>query len=115
MVVKVYDLIGEYAMGADRGEKLYEEIYPKLLEGKNISLEFTGIKIFTSIFFSSAMGKLLKDIACEKLYELIEFTGLSQDDQKLLAHVMKNAERYFSDEEYRNAVDTVISEKASAL
>ncbi len=115
MVVKVYDIVGEYAMGADRGEKLYEEIYPKLLEGKNISLDFTGVKIFTSPFFSFAIGHLLKDIAREKLYELIEFTGLSQDDQKLLAHVMKNAERYFSDEEYRNAVDTVISEKASAL
>lgn len=115
MIVKVYDLVGEYAMGVDIGEKLYEEIYPKLLEGKNISLDFTGIKIFTSIFFSSAIGQLLKDISREKLYELIEFTGLSQKHQKLLSYVIENAEHYFTDEEYRNAVDTVISEKASAL
>jgi hypothetical protein len=57
----------------------------------------------------------LKDIGREKLYELIEFTGLSQDHQKLLAHVMKNAERYYSDEEYRNAVDTVILQRALEL
>ncbi|MBW4601141.1 MAG: STAS-like domain-containing protein [Calothrix sp. FI2-JRJ7] len=115
MVVKVYDLVGEYAMGADRGEKLYEEIYPKLLEGKNISLDFTGIKIFTSSFLSVAIGQLLKDIAREKLYELAEFTGLSQKHQKLIAYVIDNAEHYYSDEEYRNAVNTVMSEKASAL
>ncbi len=57
----------------------------------------------------------MKDIGREKLYELIEFTGLSQDHQKLLAHVMKNAERYYSDEEYRNAVDTVILQRALEL
>lgn len=102
-------------MGADGGEKVYEEIYPKLLEGKNISLDFTGVKFFTSPFFSFAIGKLLKDIACENLYKLIEFTGLSQDDQKLLAHVMTNAERYYSDDKYRNAVDIVMSQRASEL
>jgi STAS-like domain of unknown function (DUF4325) len=113
--VKVYNIVAEFAMAADGGQKLYEEIYPKLLEGKNISLDFTGVKIFTSPFFNFAIGQLLKNITREKLYELVEFIGLSQNDQKLLAHVMKNAERYYSDEEYRNAVDTVMSEKASAL
>ncbi len=47
----------------------------------------------------------------EKLYVLIEFTGLSQKHQKLLAYVIENAERYYSDENYRNAVDTVMSKK----
>lgn len=31
----------------------------------------------------------------EKLYELAEFTGLSQKHQKLIAYVMTNAERYY--------------------
>lgn len=67
MVVKVYDIVGEYAMVADAGEKLYEEIYPNLLEGKNISLDFTGVIIFTSSFLNIAIGQLLKDISREKL------------------------------------------------
>ncbi|GJD15455.1 hypothetical protein RIVM261_004110 [Rivularia sp. IAM M-261] len=95
MLVKVYDIVGEYAMGADRGEKLYEEIYPKLLKGKNINLDFTSVNIFTSSFLSLASCQLLKDIAREKLYELAEFTGLSQKHQKLIAYVMTNAERYY--------------------
>lgn len=115
MVVKVYDIVGEYAMAADAGENLYEEIYPKLLEGKNISLDFTGVRIFTSSFLSIGIGQLLKDISREKVYELVEFTGLSQKHQKLLAYVIENAEHYYTDEEYRNAVNTVMSEKASAL
>lgn len=45
----------------------------------------------------------------------MEFTGLLQKHQTLLAYVIENAEHYYSNEEYRNAVDTVMSEKASEL
>ncbi|MBW4601138.1 MAG: STAS-like domain-containing protein [Calothrix sp. FI2-JRJ7] len=76
---------------------------------------FHSVNIFTSCFLNIAIGQLLKDIAREKLHELVKFAELSQDDQKLLAHVITNAERYYSDEEYRNAVDIVMSQRASEL
>ncbi len=115
MIINVYDIVGEFAMAADAGEKLYDKIYTQLQQSKSISLDFTGVKIFTSCFLNIAIGQLLKDIAREKLYELVEFTGLSQQHQKLIAYVIDNAERYYSDENYRNAVDTVMSQKASEL
>lgn len=114
MVINVYDIVGEFGTAASTAQKLYDKIYPELVAGKNISLDFTGVKIFTSSFFNLAITRILKDITSEKLYQLVEFTGLSKDNEKLLTHLIKNAEHYYYNEEYRNAVDTVMSEMASA-
>lgn len=82
-------------MAAYAEEKLYDKIYTQLQQGKSISLDFTGVKIFTSTFLNIAIGQLLKNIVCEKLYELVEFTGLSQKHQKLLAYAIENANSYY--------------------
>ncbi|RUS99177.1 hypothetical protein DSM106972_078790 [Dulcicalothrix desertica PCC 7102] len=115
MEIKVYDIVAEYATTVSTAQKLYDIVYPELLAEKNISLDFTGVKIVTSLFFNLAITRILKDITRKKFDQLVEFTGLSERHQKLLTHLIKNAERYYYDEQYRNAVDTVMSEMASAL
>ncbi|MEH2252618.1 STAS-like domain-containing protein [Nostoc sp.] len=109
MVYKIYDIVGEYAITADGGQKLYEQIHPLLLAGEPVELDFTGVKVFASPFVNFALGQLLKDIPAEKLNQLVEFTSLNADGYDVLEHVMANAKRYYSDEKYRTAVDTVIA------
>ncbi len=115
MVIKVYDIVGEFGIGASDAQKLYDIIYPKLLAHKNVTLDFTGVKACMALFFNLALGKILKDITPDKFYQLVEFTGMSQNIQKLLTHILKNAEHYYYDEEYRNAVDAAMSEIALEL
>lgn len=115
MVIKVYDIIGEYGIAASDAQKLYDIIYPKLLVDKNVTLDFTGVKVCTALFINLALGRIFQDITPEKFYHFVEFTGLSQNIQKLLAHVLKKAEHYYCDEEYRNAVDAAMSEIALEL
>ncbi|MEH2083978.1 MAG: STAS-like domain-containing protein [Nostoc sp.] len=109
MVYKIYDIVGEYAITADGGQKLYDQIYPLLLAGKPVELDFTGVKVFASPFVNFAFGQLLKDIPADKLNQLVEFTSLNADGWDVLEHVMAKAKRYYSDEKYRTAVDTVIT------
>ncbi|WP_138496917.1 STAS-like domain-containing protein [Nostoc sp. PA-18-2419] len=109
MVYKIYDIVGEYAITADGGQKLYDQIHPLLLAGEPVELDFTGVKVFASPFVNFAFGQLLKDIPAEKLNQLVEFTSLNADGWDVLEHVMANAKRYYSDEKYRAAVDTAIA------
>ncbi|MEH2119939.1 STAS-like domain-containing protein [Nostoc sp.] len=109
MVYKIYDIVGEYAITADGGQKLYDQIHPLLLAGESVELDFTRVKVFASPFVNFAFGQLLKDIPADKLNQLVEFTSLNADGYDVLEHVMANAKRYYSDEKYRTAVDTVIT------
>lgn len=59
MRINVYEIIGEFAMAADAGEKLSDKIYTQLQQDKSISLDFTGVKIFTSTFLNIPIGQLL--------------------------------------------------------
>ncbi|MEA5528743.1 STAS-like domain-containing protein [Dolichospermum sp. UHCC 0684] len=112
MIYKVYDIVGEYAITVDGGQKLYNQIHPYLLRGETVELDFSGVKVFGSPFVNFAFGQLLKDIPAEKLRQLLEFISLNADGLDVINHVMANAKRYYSDEKYRNAVDTVITDMA---
>jgi hypothetical protein len=115
MTHKIYDLVGEYATTADHGQKLYEIIHPCLLRGEAVELDFMGVKVFASPFMNFAFGQLLKDIPAEKLNQLIEFTALNDDGWDVLEYVISRAKRYYSDEKYRTAVDTVITDMAESI
>jgi hypothetical protein len=112
MIYKIYDIVGEYAITVDGGQKLYNQIHPYLLRGETVELDFAGVKVFGSPFVNFAFGQLLKDIPAEKLNQLLKFKFLNEDGRDVIDHVMANAKRYYSDEKYRNAVDTVITDMA---
>ncbi|OBQ30592.1 MAG: hypothetical protein AN483_04830 [Aphanizomenon flos-aquae MDT14a] len=115
MMYKVYDIVGGYAITPDGGQKLYDQIHPCLLTGETVKLDFRRVKVFASPFVNFAFGQLLKDIPAEKLNQLLEFTFLNEDGRDVINHVMTRAKRYYSDEKYRNAVDTVITDMAASF
>lgn len=115
MTYKIYDIVGEYAISADGGQKIYNQINPKLLAGDSVELDFTGVKVFASPFFNFAIGQLLKDIAADDLNRLLSFTCLNDNGQKVLERVIANAKRYYCDPQYRKAVDTVLEEYAASF
>lgn len=115
MAFKVFDIVGEYAITADSGQKIYEQIHPVLVAGKAVKLDFTGVKVFASPFFNFAIGQLLKDIAADRLNQLLEVTELSSDGLNILKRIIANAKQYYSDERFRNAVDSVVAEQAASF
>ncbi|MBD2772156.1 STAS-like domain-containing protein [Iningainema tapete] len=115
MTYKIYDIVGEYAITAEGGQKIYDKIHPQLLAGKPVELDFTGVKVFASLFFNFAIAQLLKDIPASNLNQLVKFTALGSHGLNVLERVIVNAKRYYCDQQYRNAVDTVMAQQAAIL
>lgn len=115
MLYKIYEIVGEYAITADSGQKIYDLIHPALIAEIPVELDFTGVKIFASPFFNNAIGQLLKDISAENLNRLLSFTNLNNSGQTVLRQVITSAKRYYTDPQYQKAVDTVLEEYASSF
>jgi len=112
MKYNIYNIVGEYVITADAGQKVYDLIQPELLAGQAVELDFTGIRFFVTLFFNYAIGQLLRDISPNDLNQLLEFTALNSNGMNILEHVCANAKRYYSDPQFRTAVDSVIDNMA---
>jgi hypothetical protein len=112
---KVYDILGKYAITAEGGQKLYDQIHPCLLTGESVKIDFRGVKAFAYPFMNFAFCQLLKDIPAERLNQLLELVSLRDDGWDVINHVMANAKGYYSDEKYPTAVDTVITDMAGSI
>lgn len=115
MSYKIYDITGEYAADTDSGQQVYDLIYPELLAGHSIELDFDGVSVFASAFFNFAIGQLLKDLTPDSLNKCLKITNLSFNGHGLLKRVIDNAKHYYSDAQYQNAVDNVLEEYAASF
>jgi hypothetical protein len=111
---RVREITGSFAITPENGQKLYEQIYPVLLAGKDIELDFDGIKVFASAFFNFAVGQLLKDLSPDALNQQLYITGLNDNGQNVLRRVIENAKRYYSEPNYQKAVNSVMEEYAAS-
>ncbi|HEY9625910.1 MAG TPA: STAS-like domain-containing protein [Coleofasciculaceae cyanobacterium] len=115
MKLKIYELFGENCMTQQAGQLLYEKIYPELKANQVIELDFEGGKRFLSVFFNFAIGQLLYDIQSEDLEQLLFITNLSPVGQQIYDRVLENAKQYYSNAEYRHAVDEMVQEQSLCL
>lgn len=115
MKLSVYEITGENAMTRQAGEALYSKVHPLLREGQSVELDFAGVKRHLTVFFNFAIGQLYRDISAENLQRLMTVSNLTPLGQKVLERVRENAERYYSDERYRKAVDNLIEEQSVCL
>lgn len=114
MIYKVYDITGKFATDIDSGQKVYDLIYAELRRGESVELDFTDVGVFASAFFNYAIGQLLQQITAADLNRLLTFKELSQMGENVLKRVIDNAKQYYSDNQYKQAVDTVIEEYAAS-
>jgi STAS-like domain of unknown function (DUF4325) len=110
MHYKVHEITGKYAIAPNDGQELYEKVFPLIRLGEVVELDFSDVKVFATAFFNVATGQLLKDFSRDNLNHQIHITGLDSDGQNILQQVMDNAEHYYTDPSYRQAVDTVMEE-----
>ena len=108
MKVIVYDMIGENCITIDDGKQVYDAIYPELIIGKPVEVDFDKVKIFASPFFNSAIGRLLKDIEPEALNCLFIVKNMHSDGMTVLKRVIENSKQYYSDETSRKTLDEIL-------
>lgn len=113
MKYKVHELIGENCMSQLAGQQMYDLIHPQLQAGESVELDFTGVRRFLTVFFNFAIGQLYRDIEAEDLEKLLVLSHLSPLGQQTYENVIDHAKRYYSDEQYRQAVDEMILEQSA--
>lgn len=106
---RVLDIVGENCITMEDGEKIYALVLPELKEGNSVDLDFSGCKIFVSLFFNHAVGHLLKDFSPDDLNRLLSFSSIDSVGKETIQGVIKNAKRYYSmDAATRNKIDDEI-------
>ncbi len=113
MKYKVYELIGENCISRNAGQQIYDRIHPQLQAGKSVELDFAGVRRFLTVFFNIAIGQLLRDIRAEDLDQLLVVSNLSPLGQQTYDNVIEYAKPYYSDEQYREAVDEMVLEQSA--
>lgn len=110
MKIVLKELFGEDAITNEDGQKVYEKIHPELLAGRQVELDFSGVKVVASLFLNPAIGQLLKDIPSEKLNELLKITSFPVSGNEALKKVIDNSKAYYSNPQYRKAINDVLKE-----
>ena len=112
VIIRIKSEISERCITVDDGEKLYHQIHLKLIKGDSVILDFSGVRLFASPFFNTAIGPLLKDYTNVQLNHFLKIENLSLNGSHILRRVIENAQKYYSDSRYKNAVDKVIAENS---
>ena len=112
MKLEVKNLVGEHCVTQEDGQRIYDEIFPKLAAGQPVQINFAGVTIFASPFFNFAIGQLLKDLKPEALNKLLEVEGLSSDGALVWQRVVKNAKEYYKNPKARMVVDEILKQQA---
>lgn len=111
MKLNIKELVGENCITLDDGQKVYEQIHPRLKDSQPVELNFSGISVFASPFFNTAIGQLLRDIKADDLNRLLSVTNISPVGRDVLKRVIENSKAYYTDENLRKALDEILSEQ----
>lgn len=110
---KVYlsKLIGKLCITIQDGQIVYDLIYSLLGKSKEVDLDFTDVKIVAAPFVNYAIGRLYRDISAQKIKSLLSFSNITKVNSKVLTLCLDNAERYWTDPNYKYSVDRAIEEQ----
>ena len=109
MKQNIYDLVGEFAITSEDGDKLLAVLKPEIDARHEVELDFTGVAVFASPFFNSSIGRLFADISREQLSKLLKIHNLNNVGQIVLNRVIKNSEEYYRNPEARKALDRILA------
>lgn len=112
MKVNVQELVGPVCMTYADGAKLHDACRGAFDQGETVELDFAGTRVFVSQFFNAAVGQLLKDYGVEEIRQRLKFVNLPPAANAPLRRSVENAERYYRDPKYREALDRILADQA---
>ena len=83
------------AFSADDAETLLKTIQPIIDAGDKVVLDFSDIKLFTTLFFNNALAKFVVELGPEQYSEMFEVRNLSEIGRTTYQHSMDNAKDYY--------------------
>lgn len=109
MTINVHDLVGPYAVAAEDGRRLHDEILKSMkAEGVRINVVFDGVAIIATPFLNVAVGGLLEQMTPEELRERINFAHLPPVGESALKKVIENAKRFYHEPARKEALERIL-------
>ena len=90
-ILIVKDIVGPYCGTYDDGVKLFRAIYPLVKASHTVMLDFQGIGVTSSSFFSGAILNLSTEFADDHGGLPIDYCNLPPRDKFILTHTLKAA------------------------
>lgn len=110
MMIKASNYI-KTGFSAEDAEKILLAITPLIESEDVITIDFDGIKFFTTLFFNNALSKFVLELGPEKYIKKFELKNLSEIGKTTYEHSLQNAREYYNlPDEKRLTYDKTISE-----
>lgn len=84
ITIAVFESIGDVAISDIKGQLLYDSIDAEFRSNNAVHLDFHKVRIFSSNFFDSSIGKLLYDYTYGYLNQNLRITNLNKTGTKIL-------------------------------
>lgn len=100
------------AFSANDAENLARAISPVFEAGENVTVDFSEITIFTTLFFNNVFAKYLIEIGPQEYNRKFELVNLSELGETTYQHSYENAVSYYNlskedREEQNNDLETL--------
>lgn len=76
-------------------EALLNAIQDPISKQDKVTIDFSDITIFTTLFFNNALAKFLVEFGPEKYDKMFELTNLSEVGMNTYQHSLENAREYY--------------------
>jgi hypothetical protein len=94
-ILAVEALCGRHCLSPDEGEVLYKELYETLRKGEDVLLDFSEVETTASSFLNFAVGRLYGKFDHGFVDSRVRWSGLDQQDDRVLRLVIDNAKEHF--------------------
>lgn len=112
---EISKIVGENCITMEDGQKVYNLMFPELQAGNSVELDFSGVKVFVSLFFNYAIGRLLQDFSVDDMNRLVKISNIKPQGEETLKKVIVNAKRYYSlEEKTKRQVDQAVLREINA-
>lgn len=95
LTIPSHAITGEYASDSSEAWTVYSQIHPELLAGHPVTLDFSGVAVFSAVFFNVAIAQLLKDISPDTLRDCLKIEGLPGHGRELMRKCVENAKGFY--------------------
>ena len=96
--IKVANVV-DNAFSSEQAERLKQEMDKYIKSGKSVTLDFSGVDKFTTLFFNFSTAKVIGELGRQKYDEMVKLKNLSILGESTYKNSYNNATR----DDYENA------------
>lgn len=98
IIINIYEIVGSgLCVASQDGQKVFEQTFQALKDGKKVQLSFLNVDSLTSAFLNAAIGQLYGVFDHNILKNILSVKDIEQSDLALLKRVIDTAKQYFKD------------------